>query len=155
MKLFKTGSGILLQHEQNVFAVAGEWDHLVNIENLHAHLQSLIATASPVGDESWLHALPLQAPLGSQEIWAAGVTYLRSKEARMEESKLSGGADFTLKCMKQKGLNSFSSQRQVVVRVRVKLFISAAIPTGMCPNQSLPFLPIVMGKLWATPSATI
>ncbi|MEJ7768835.1 MAG: fumarylacetoacetate hydrolase family protein [Chitinophagaceae bacterium] len=34
------------------------------------------------------------APIGSQEVWAAGVTYLRSKTARMEESMESGGATF-------------------------------------------------------------
>src|SRR5260370_14943720 len=33
-------------------------------------------------------------PIGSQEIWAAGVTYFRSRTARMEESKSSGGGDF-------------------------------------------------------------
>ena len=35
--------------------------------------------ASPIG-------APL-APIGSQEVWAAGVTYFRSREARMEESE--------------------------------------------------------------------
>lgn len=34
------------------------------------------------------------APVGSQEIWAAGVTYLRSRTARMEESKDAGGGTF-------------------------------------------------------------
>ena len=34
------------------------------------------------------------APIGRQEVWAAGVTYLRSRDARMEESKESGGATF-------------------------------------------------------------
>ena len=34
------------------------------------------------------------APIGSQEIWAAGVTYLRSRTARMEESKDAGGGSF-------------------------------------------------------------
>jgi hypothetical protein len=29
-----------------------------------------------------------------QEVWAAGVTYYRSRTARIEESKSSGGADF-------------------------------------------------------------
>ena len=32
--------------------------------------------------------------MGSQEIWASGVTYMRSKEARMEESKKAGGGTF-------------------------------------------------------------
>ena len=33
-------------------------------------------------------------PVSDQEVWAAGVTYLRSKTARMEESSISGGASF-------------------------------------------------------------
>jgi 2-dehydro-3-deoxy-D-arabinonate dehydratase len=36
----------------------------------------------------------IRAPLDQQEIWAAGVTYLRSKKARMEESKDVGGGSF-------------------------------------------------------------
>ncbi len=34
------------------------------------------------------------APVGSQEVWAAGVTYYRSRKARIEESKDAGGGDF-------------------------------------------------------------
>jgi 2-dehydro-3-deoxy-D-arabinonate dehydratase len=34
------------------------------------------------------------APALNQEIWAAGVTYFRSRNARMEESKEAGGDDF-------------------------------------------------------------
>jgi 2-dehydro-3-deoxy-D-arabinonate dehydratase len=36
----------------------------------------------------------LRAPIGSQEVWAAGVTYYRSRDARIEESKAAGGGDF-------------------------------------------------------------
>jgi 2-dehydro-3-deoxy-D-arabinonate dehydratase len=36
----------------------------------------------------------IRAPLQSQEIWAAGVTYLRSRTARMEEAKGAGGGSF-------------------------------------------------------------
>ena len=39
-------------------------------------------------------AADLLAPIGSQEVWAAGVTYFRSRTARMEESKSAGGGDF-------------------------------------------------------------
>ena len=35
---------------------------------------------------------PILAPIDSQEVWAAGVTYLRSKKARMEESDFSASA---------------------------------------------------------------
>lgn len=43
----------------------------------------------PAPDESGL-----RAPIESQEVWAAGVTYLRSRTARMEEAKSAGGGDF-------------------------------------------------------------
>src|SRR5437879_1697046 len=36
-----------------------------------------------------LSAVKLCAPVERQEVWAAGVTYLRSKAARMEESQFS------------------------------------------------------------------
>src|SRR6185295_1884734 len=36
----------------------------------------------------------LLAPIGTQEVWAAGVTYYRSRTARMEESQAAGGGDF-------------------------------------------------------------
>jgi len=39
-------------------------------------------------------AASLRAPIESQEVWAAGVTYLRSRAARMEEAKDAGGGDF-------------------------------------------------------------
>ena len=34
------------------------------------------------------------APIAGQEVWAAGVTYFRSRSARMEESKDTGGGTF-------------------------------------------------------------
>lgn len=36
----------------------------------------------------------LLAPLGDQEVWAAGVTYFRSRTARMEEAETAGGDVF-------------------------------------------------------------
>ena len=39
-----------------------------------------------------LDRVRLLTPVESQEVWAAGVTYLRSKEARMEESEFSASA---------------------------------------------------------------
>ncbi|HEX2862116.1 MAG TPA: fumarylacetoacetate hydrolase family protein [Lacunisphaera sp.] len=50
--------------------------------------------------EAWTAGQPatlpanLAAPIGTQEVWAAGVTYLRSRTARMEESKDAGGGTF-------------------------------------------------------------
>ncbi|MBV9120243.1 MAG: fumarylacetoacetate hydrolase family protein [Chloroflexi bacterium] len=49
--------------------------------------------ASALRGVSWLEhisyglaGVTLQAPIGSQEVWAAGLTYSRSREARVEES---------------------------------------------------------------------
>ena len=46
--------------------------------------------AVPVPDDSQ----PYQPPIGSQEVWAAGVTYYRSRVARMDESKGAGASVF-------------------------------------------------------------
>ena len=52
-------------------------------------LAGLSAGSVPVQKLSEINLLP---PVESQEIWAAGVTYLRSKKARMEESDFSATA---------------------------------------------------------------
>ena len=66
------------------------WDILVNRDDLYSYLNHLI---KPLVGLSNLKAKIL-APIGSQEVWAAGVTYYSSRLARMEESKDAGGGDF-------------------------------------------------------------
>lgn len=68
-----------------------DWDELINRDDLHAHLLQLTNGMKPVPQQP---DAPLLPPVGSQEVWAAGVTYLRSRDARMEESKASGGDTF-------------------------------------------------------------
>jgi len=51
----------------------------------------MIEGQKPSGE---LAAAGLIAPIGRQEVWAAGVTYYRSRGARMEESKDAGGGSF-------------------------------------------------------------
>jgi 2-dehydro-3-deoxy-D-arabinonate dehydratase len=65
-------------------------------------MQGLIERADLAGEltrlsQAGLPAVPLDSarlltPVESQEVWAAGVTYLRSKQARMEESEFSATA---------------------------------------------------------------
>jgi len=97
MHLYNTKNGIYLQ-KQGLFYLINthRWDELVNTNNLYAYLQSLAFTANPINKEAFSQ-LTILPPIQQQEIWAAGVTYLRSREARMEESKISGGADFYAK----------------------------------------------------------
>ncbi|HTQ63262.1 MAG TPA: fumarylacetoacetate hydrolase family protein [Puia sp.] len=96
MKLFKTSKGILLQNNMDVYMLHEDWDELINRKNLFSHLLKKTEKSERIDDSSFdsLINTELQAPIGKQEVWAAGVTYLRSRDARMEESKSSGGADF-------------------------------------------------------------
>jgi 2-dehydro-3-deoxy-D-arabinonate dehydratase len=95
MKLYRTNAGCVVEHD-GVFYSAGDatWDSLVAREDLEDLLAKSVAgfsklSRSPLDDPS-----SLRAPIGSQEVWAAGVTYYRSRDARMEESKSAGGGDF-------------------------------------------------------------
>ncbi len=56
-------------------------------------LAELSATCKEM-DSDWLAQQSILAPIESQEIWAAGVTYLKSRHARVEESKDAGGGTF-------------------------------------------------------------
>ncbi|MDB5358607.1 MAG: hypothetical protein JWN24_5060 [Phycisphaerales bacterium] len=91
MKLFQTRRGPVAEQGGNYHAVRQSWDALVAADDLEAVLSDAIQ-ASP-GSTDGLGAEVL-APIGSQEVWAAGVTYFRSRTARMEESKSAGGGDF-------------------------------------------------------------
>ncbi|OOQ59636.1 fumarylacetoacetate hydrolase family protein [Mucilaginibacter pedocola] len=94
MKLYKTKKGNLLQTTDGFFKVKGDWDTIVNNDWLESYLASLI-TRKPLSEaekNDWLSAENILPPIGTQEVWAAGVTYLQSRDARMEESQESGGA---------------------------------------------------------------
>ncbi len=95
MKIYKTSRGILIAHESGYFLLADEdWDRFINDDALSEKLRTQILTAEKVPDPSGLLERDLQAPIGSQEIWASGVTYYNSKLGREEESREAGGANF-------------------------------------------------------------
>jgi len=96
IRVYKTSKGNLIHKKDRFYLVqSNNWDELVDQEDLYAHLQQLTADLVPIGHEEAEEYLEqyLMPPIGTQEVWAAGVTYLRSRDARMEESKDSGGAD--------------------------------------------------------------
>lgn len=66
-------------------------DALVARPDLYGYLHTMHTQAQTVTVFSQQELL---APIESQEVWAAGVTYYRSRSARMEESKDAGGGDF-------------------------------------------------------------
>lgn len=94
MKIYKIKSGILIQRDNQYFLSELPWDHFINTENLYEFTQVLLDSLQVVEDTERLLANELLPPIGTQEIWASGVTYYKSREARMDESKDAGGGDF-------------------------------------------------------------
>jgi 2-dehydro-3-deoxy-D-arabinonate dehydratase len=91
MKLYRCCGGAVAERDGRFYEIrTSSWDELIAREDPSAYLAAAITTAKP------LEELPrdLLPPIGSQEVWAAGVTYYRSRDARMEEAKSAGGGDF-------------------------------------------------------------
>jgi 2-dehydro-3-deoxy-D-arabinonate dehydratase len=94
MRLFKLSQGAVVEDHGRFFSLGGaDWDGLLNRDGLLRFLEAEIASGAAAPRSSFA-AEELLPPIGSQEVWAAGVTYFRSRSARMEESKSSGGGDF-------------------------------------------------------------
>ncbi|HEU5289663.1 MAG TPA: fumarylacetoacetate hydrolase family protein [Cyclobacteriaceae bacterium] len=94
MKVYKTSSGILIENEDKFFLYQEDWDRFINNDELPGKLSQIVSTNAPISNAAELIKNSLLAPIGNQELWACGVTYLRSKVGRQEESKTAGGGDF-------------------------------------------------------------
>jgi 2-dehydro-3-deoxy-D-arabinonate dehydratase len=93
MRLYRTNSALLLEHERQSYVLPEtNLDMLLAREDLQEYLRRTIANL-PTVEEAPADG-PLLPPIGTQEVWAAGVTYFRSRAARMQESKTAGGGDF-------------------------------------------------------------
>jgi 2-dehydro-3-deoxy-D-arabinonate dehydratase len=97
MKIFRTTRGFLVEHDDGYYSLDDgawttlAWDALITRDDLAAYLKQATGSLKrvhepPLGD--------IEAPIGNGEVWAAGVTYYRSRDARMQESKAAGGGDF-------------------------------------------------------------
>src|SRR4051812_30981084 len=93
MKLYKTKQGLAIEDESNIYVLQNEdWDSFVNDDFLFQKMKEKTKDTALSKKEVLADILP---PIGSkQELWACGVTYLRSKIGRQEESKTAGGGDF-------------------------------------------------------------
>jgi 2-dehydro-3-deoxy-D-arabinonate dehydratase len=91
MRVTATAAGVLLEVEDRIVGSPPEFT-----------IDALFRSADPVGlarhafDSGAVTDAPaaLLAPIGAQEVWAAGVTYERSREARVDESSDAGGGSF-------------------------------------------------------------
>ncbi|OSZ77031.1 2-hydroxyhepta-2,4-diene-1,7-dioate isomerase [Chitinophagaceae bacterium IBVUCB2] len=98
MRIFKLNSGVLIDHNNQYYTVPiSDWDNLINDDTIFLKLTDFLESGKATKINS-INEADILAPIGTQqELWACGVTYLRSKVGRQEESKLSGGADFYAK----------------------------------------------------------
>jgi 2-dehydro-3-deoxy-D-arabinonate dehydratase len=94
LKLYNTSSGCVVENADRWHVLNGvQWDDLVTRDDLAGYLLETVKTRSS-GESLPPDAQKLLPPIGSQEVWAAGVTYHRSRDARIEESQPAGGGDF-------------------------------------------------------------
>jgi len=92
VRLFRTATGRFVEDDGHQYRIGAlTWDALLAHEDLEACLESVMEGEAPTME---FHGAELLAPIDSQEVWAAGVTYYRSRGARMEESKDAGGGNF-------------------------------------------------------------
>ncbi|GAC1414750.1 MAG: fumarylacetoacetate hydrolase family protein [Acidobacteriaceae bacterium] len=90
MKLYRMQHGNFVEQSGNFFAIEGSgWNELISEPGL-VQKARLACAGSPVA----VNANEALAPVDTQEVWASGVTYYRSRSARIEESKDAGGGTF-------------------------------------------------------------
>ncbi|MCP4477715.1 MAG: 2-hydroxyhepta-2,4-diene-1,7-dioate isomerase, partial [Planctomycetaceae bacterium] len=97
IKIYRDQDDYVLQNFNRIIRVQGfSLDSLFQATNPVDYLTSFFDStdSKPIQQKSVIEKHPWQAPVENQEIWAAGVTYMRSKSARMEESEQSGGDHF-------------------------------------------------------------
>ncbi len=123
VKIYKTLSGIFIEADGKIYK-SGQtsWDTFLNQEDFYQSVKTEAENKRSIGDVHLLDEMILQAPIQNQEIWAAGVTYTRSRDARMEESKDAGGGSFYDK---------------VYAAVRPELFFKATAHRCVGPDEKV------------------
>ncbi len=94
LRLYATNQAFLLEREGAYVSLTGDFtvDALFSATDPVALATAAFASGKP---ESAPVSTASHAPLiQSQEVWAAGVTYMRSKSARVAESRDAGGGTF-------------------------------------------------------------
>jgi len=88
MKIYRTSRGIIVEHRDKFYlAPVSDWDTFTNRSGLYARIQEELKQLQPDPTLAANVANDLLSPIGRQEVWASGITYVRSRQARMEDSK--------------------------------------------------------------------
>ena len=136
MRLFQLPGAVLVETETRWFRLAGRdvGQRRSTATDLSGWVTGQIADATLIdGTPDLASLLP---PIGSQEVWAAGVTYYRSRTARMEESKSAGGGDFYDRVYDAARPELFFKATPHRVRGHGSRCASARTRSGTCPSRS-------------------
>ena len=88
MKIYKTRRGLIVEHKEKLFLFAdADWDKFTNRSGLYNSVLKELQFLQPDTSLSSIVSNDLLSPIGSQEVWASGVTYVRTRQARMEDSQ--------------------------------------------------------------------
>lgn len=89
LRVYRTSGGIAAERGGRWFRlIESPWDEFFSQADPAGWLEGRLEAAEPAPGPP--RPDELLAPIGSQEVWAAGVTYYRSRSARMEESAAEG-----------------------------------------------------------------
>lgn len=94
MKIYNTNRGIIIENKNKFYLSKENWDTFINDDHLFQKIERFIQSSNEIENANKIIEEEILPPVGSQELWACGVTYMRSKEGRQEESKGAGGGDF-------------------------------------------------------------
>jgi len=90
--LYRLTTGWIVEQDGCYYDLQAPWLNALLVQpDLSVYLGSRIAVSQPL---SGVDLASILAPIEHQEVWAAGVTYYRSRSARIEESQNAGGGDF-------------------------------------------------------------
>ncbi len=86
MRVYKVKQGIVLENDNSLFLLENQnWDAFINDDNLFEKIEKATKELKPWSQGRDAVLKEIQAPIQNQEVWASGVTYLRSKVGRQEE----------------------------------------------------------------------
>jgi 2-dehydro-3-deoxy-D-arabinonate dehydratase len=97
MHIFRTATGVVVDDGGRYVTVpqsALTWDQIFQAVDPRATVAAAVEVASSTPHTGRYDPRAVLPPTEHQEVWAAGVTYYRSRDARMEESQAAGGGDF-------------------------------------------------------------
>lgn len=95
MRIYKVKSGIIIERANDYRIIRDQnWDEFINDDHLYVKIQGKVGEGIKDNSARSIITDAVMAPIQSQEVWAAGVTYFNSKLARQEESKNAGGGSF-------------------------------------------------------------